>query len=177
MLELVHTDLCGPISPSTKGGNKYFLLLVDYFSRVMWVYMLSSKDEAFDAFKRFRVAVEKESEKNIKVLRSDRGGEFVSKQFDDYCKSAGITRHLTAPYSPQQNGVVERRNRTIVAMARSFLKERQVPADLWGEAVRHSVYVLNRLPIELCPGKLRMKSGLAISLTLVIFASSVVLLI
>lgn len=79
MLELIHADLCGPISPSTMGGNKYFLLLVDDFSRVMWTYMLASKDEALDAFKRFRAAVEREYEKKIKVLRSDRGGEFVPK--------------------------------------------------------------------------------------------------
>lgn len=69
----------------------------------------------------------------------------MSKQFNDYCEEVGIQRHYTAPYSPQQNGVVERRNITVVAMARSFLKEKRLPSYLWGEAVRHAVYVLNRL--------------------------------
>lgn len=119
-LELIYGDLCRPISPATIGGNKYFLLLVDDYSRMMWIYMLASKDEAFEMFKKFQATVEKQSEKKIKVFRSDRGGEFVSKQFISYCESVGITRHFTAPYSPQQNGVVERRNRTIVAMIRSF---------------------------------------------------------
>lgn len=108
--------------------------------------MLSSKDESFEAFKKFRALVEKNSKNTIKVFRTDRGGEFSSKQFMTYCENEGITRHFTAPYSPQQNGVVERRNRTIVAMARSFLKEKQLPSNLWGEAARHFVYVLNRLP-------------------------------
>lgn len=130
-LDLIHGDICGPISPTTPSGNKYFLLLVDDFSRVMWVYMLKTKDEAFLHFKRFKAAVEKESERVIKVFRTDRGGEFCSNEFTNYCKDVGITRHYTAPYTPQQNGVVERRNRTIVAMRRSLLKERNMPSYLW----------------------------------------------
>ncbi|KAL8105967.1 hypothetical protein AgCh_029688 [Apium graveolens] len=87
------------------------------------------------------------------VLRTDRGVEFKSKNFEKCCDEVGIDRHYTAPYSPQQNGVVKRRNRTIVAMARSFLKEKQLPGELWGEAARHSVYVLNRLPTRALSGK------------------------
>ncbi|KAL8132353.1 hypothetical protein AgCh_008011 [Apium graveolens] len=143
--ELVYGDLCGPISPPTKTGNRYFFLLVDDFSKYMWVYLLTSKDEAYEVFKKFRVMVKRENEKKVKVFRTDRGGEFNSKAFSTYCEDTGITRHLTAPYTPQQNGVVERRNRTIVAMARSFIKERKLPSWFWGEAIRHSVYVLNRL--------------------------------
>lgn len=146
VLELIHADLCGPIMPATPAGNKYFFLLVDDFSRVMWVYMLKSKDEAFDAFRKFRAQIEDGPEKKIKTLRTDRGGEFMSKQFLSYCEEAGIYRQFTAPFSPQQNGVVERRNRTVVEMARSFLKEKRMPAMFWGEAVRHSVYILNKLP-------------------------------
>lgn len=146
VLELVHGDIYGPISPPTPSERRYFLLLVDDFSRVMWVYFLTTKDEAFDEFKKFKALVENGSEKRIKALRTDRGGEFCSSQFTSFCEEAGILRHCTAPYTPQQNGVVERRNRTVVAMARSFLKEKQVPSEFWGEAVRHSVYILNRLP-------------------------------
>lgn len=122
-----------------------FFLLVDDFTRVMWVYMLKSKDEVFSVFKRFRDQVE-DDKKKLKVFRTDRGGEFTFTEFKMYCEEAGIERHYTAPYTPQQNGVVERMNRTIVEMARSFLKEMNLPMMLWGQAVRHSVYVLNRLP-------------------------------
>ncbi|KAL8112473.1 hypothetical protein AgCh_019977 [Apium graveolens] len=145
-LEIIHGDLCGPITPPTVTGNRYFLLCVDDYTRVMWVYFLKSKDEAFEAFKRFRAKVEKGTKAKIKTFRTDRGGEFISKSFNAYYEEAGITRQLTAPYSPQQNGVVERRNRTVVEMARSFLKEKSLPAIFWAEAVRYSVYILNRLP-------------------------------
>lgn len=118
----------------------------------MWVYFLKSKDEAFEAFKRFRTKVENGSNRRIKIFRTDRGGEFTSKQFNSNCEKAGITRQLTAPYSSQQNGVVERRNRIVVKMARSLLKERKLPSMFWAEDVRHSVYLLNRLPTRSISG-------------------------
>lgn len=145
-LELVHGDLCGPISPTTNSGYKYFFLLVDDYSRYMWVYFLRSKDEALQAFKKFRVMVENEPGKRIKMFRTDRGGEFNSNEFKEYCEGAGIQRNYTTPYTPQQNGVVERRNRTVVEMTRSSLKEMKLPAKLWAEGVRNAVYILNRLP-------------------------------
>lgn len=132
-------------------GLYLHLLLVDDFSRVMWVDMLKTKDEALEAFKRFRDLVENGTERRVKVLRTDRGGEFCSNEFKAYCASAGIYRHYTAPYSPQQNGVVERRNRTVVAMARGFLKEMQMPSYFWGKVVRHAVYILNILPTGMTP--------------------------
>lgn len=152
-LDLIHGDLCGPISPTTAGGNKYFFLLVDDYSRKMWVYFLKNKDEAFNAFKKFLALVENGSEKKVKVLRTDRGGEFSSNEFKNFCEEAGIQRHYTAPYMPQQNGVVERRNRTVVEMGRSCLKEMNMPTVMWGEAIRHSVYILNRLPTRALSGK------------------------
>lgn len=126
-LELVHGDLCGPITASTPGGNKYIFLLVDDYSRVMWVYLLKNKHETFDAFKKFRALVENEPGKKVKTFRTDNEGEFTSNEFTKYCEEAGITRHFSAPYSPQQNGVVERRNRTMIEMARSLLKEMIMP--------------------------------------------------
>lgn len=138
-LQLVHADICGPITPATLAGNKYFLLLVDDFSRMMWVYMLKEKSDAFNAFKKFKSVVENECDSKIKTLRTDRGGEFLSKEFTSFCEDEGIQRHLTAPYTPQQNGVVERRNRTVMATTRSLLKIMHVPRSMWGEAVRHSV--------------------------------------
>lgn len=146
VLELIHGDICGPLEPATPAGNRYFFLLVDDFSRKMWVYMLKTKGEAFEAFKKFKVMVENKMEHKIKTFRTDRGGKFCSSVFNEFYEKSGITRHYTAPYTPQQNGVVERRNRTVVAMARSILKGMNMPLYLWGEAVRHSIYLLNRLP-------------------------------
>lgn len=97
----MHGDLCGPIEPATAGGNKYFLLLVDDFSRVMWVYMLKSKDEALGVFKCFKAKVEDGKEKRIRMFRTDRGGEFTSAAFKKFFEEAGIERQYTAPYTPQ----------------------------------------------------------------------------
>nr|GEX40518.1 hypothetical protein [Tanacetum cinerariifolium] len=138
-LELVHGDLCGPITPPTPAGNRYFMLLVDDFSRVMWVYLLKTKDEALRTFETYRNLIESETGEKIKMLRTDRGGEFMSKNFTEYCNRTGLKRHYTAPYSPQQNGVVERRNRTVMEMVRSSMKYMCVPDVLWGEAVNHAV--------------------------------------
>ncbi|WVZ71925.1 hypothetical protein U9M48_020454 [Paspalum notatum var. saurae] len=152
-LELVHGDLCGPISPTTHGGRKYFLLLVDDTTRFMWLRLLSSKDEAPEAIKHFQAKVEAETGNKLKVLRTDRGGEFTSVEFGRYCADEGVERHLTAPYSPQQNGVVvERRNQTIVGMARSMLKAKKMPAEFWGEAVNTAVFILNRAPTKSLKG-------------------------
>ena len=137
-------DICGPISPSTLGGSTYFLLIVDDFSRLMWVSILKSKSDALTEFKRFKALAEAEQDTHIKGLRSDRGGEFTSEAFADFCTSQGIKRQLTMPYLPQQNGVVERRNRTILSLVCSMLKEKSLPWELWGEAVNTVVYLLNR---------------------------------
>uniref|UniRef100_A0A453T4W2 Integrase catalytic domain-containing protein n=1 Tax=Aegilops tauschii subsp. strangulata TaxID=200361 RepID=A0A453T4W2_AEGTS len=148
VLELVHGDLCGPITPATPSGKKYFLLIVDDYSRYMWLVLLRSKDEELEAFRKVKIAAEVESEERMKALRTDRGGEFTSNEFKAYCEKHGIKRYLTAPYTPQQNGVVERRNQTIVAMARSMLKSKKLPRRFWGEAVTTDVYLLNRAPTK-----------------------------
>ena len=122
ILELVYADICGPISPTTSGGKRYFLLFVDDHSRKMWIYLLKEKSEALSMFKKFKAMVENRTELRIKMLRTDRGGEFCSKEFAAYCEEEGVDRQFTAPYTPQQNGVVERRNRTVAAMMRSLLK-------------------------------------------------------
>ncbi|KAG6531868.1 hypothetical protein ZIOFF_005703 [Zingiber officinale] len=114
----------------------------------MWVFVLAAKKDAIQAFKKFKSVTENTTEYKIKTLRTDRGGEFLSTEFTRFCENEGIERHLTAPYTPQQNGVVERRNRTVMAMTRSLLKGTHMPARFWGEAIRHAVYLLNRLPTK-----------------------------
>ena len=113
-LELVHGDLCGPITPSTPSQKRYVFVLIDDYSRYMWTILIREKSEAFGKFKHFKAVAEQETKEVIKTFRTDRGGEFMSQEFQDYCSKNGIQRHLTAPYSPQQNGVVERRNRTLL---------------------------------------------------------------
>ena len=107
-LELTHGDLCGPITPRTPGGKSYFLLIMDDYSRYMWLELLATKDEALSYIKSFKSAAEVESGCRLKVFRTDRGGEFISNAFADYCKEHGIKRNTTTPYTAQQNGVVER---------------------------------------------------------------------
>jgi hypothetical protein len=152
-LELIHADVCGPIKPSSLGKNNYFLLFIDDFSRKTWVYFLKQKSEVFSTFKKFKAVVEKESGQEIKAMRTDRGGEFTSKEFLEFCEENGIRRPLTVPRSPQQNGVAERKNRTILDMARSMLKSKKMPKEFWAEAVACAVYLSNRSPTRSVWGK------------------------
>lgn len=119
----------------------------------MWTVLLREKSEAFEKIQSFKRIVEKETQNVIKMLRTDRGGEFISAEFSAYCEKNGIQRHLTAPYSPQQNGVVEQRDRTLLEMTRSVLKHMNVPNKYWGEAVRHATYLINRLATRSLDGK------------------------
>ena len=127
-LELVHGDLCGPITPATYGGRRYFLLLMDDCSRYMWLQLLTSKDEASVAIKKFKTRAEAESGKKLRVLRTDRDGEFTSVEFAAYYADQGVVRHHTAPYSPPQNGMVEQRKQTVVDMAQSMMKAKSMLA-------------------------------------------------
>ena len=147
-LELVHADLCGPMSVESLGGSRYFLLFTDDYSRMSWVYFLKYKSETFENFKKFKSLVEKQSGCQIKTLRTDRGGEFTSKEFNNFCEVCGIHRELTAPYTPEHNGVAERKNRTVVELGRSMMKARAVPKRFWAEAVATAVYLLNISPTK-----------------------------
>lgn len=99
-LQLVHIDLCGPMSVDSFGCNKFFLLFVDDFSMKCWVYFLKAKGEAFEHFRRFHVLVKRETGRKLKVLRSNRGDEFMSRVFNGYCEGLGIRRKFTTPYTP-----------------------------------------------------------------------------
>ena len=108
-LELIHTDICGPITPESFNGKRYFISIINDYSRKTWVYFLKEKFEAFEVFKNFKVMVEKATGRHIKAIRPDRGDEYTSMTFMEYCKEQGIRRFLTAPYTPQQHGVAERK--------------------------------------------------------------------
>ncbi|KAL4273407.1 hypothetical protein GQ457_13G009120 [Hibiscus cannabinus] len=123
-LEIVHTDIAGPFDIPSLGGNRYYLTFIDDYSRKCWVYALKEKSEALAKFKEFKAMAEKQSDQFIKILRSDRGSEYTKNLFEDFCKEHGIIHQLTVRYTPQQNGVAERKNRTILDMARSMGKQK-----------------------------------------------------
>jgi hypothetical protein len=149
----MHGDLCDPVTPATPRRRRYFLLLIDDLSRYMWVVVLGSKGEAADAIRRAQAAAEAECGRKLRVLCTDNGGEFTAAEFASYCVDEGVQRHYSTPYSPQQNSVVERRNQTVVGMARALLKQREMPTVFWGEAVVTAVYILNRSPTKALNGR------------------------
>lgn len=145
-LELIHSDLCGPITPPSNSQKRYLISFIDDFSRKTWIYFVTEKSEAFHMFKEFKAFVEKQSGSFIKCLRIDRGGEYNSIEFNELCKEHGIKRQLTSAYTPQQNGVAERKNRMIMNMVRAVLSEKEVPKRFWPDAVQWVNHVLNRSP-------------------------------
>ncbi|CAL1391441.1 unnamed protein product [Linum trigynum] len=152
-LQLIHADLCGPITPASNGGKRYILTLTDDFSRKLWVYFMDAKSETLEVFKRFKAQIEKETGMSIVCLRTDRGGEFLLNEFKELCDKEGIRRQLTASFTPQQNGVAERKNRSIMNMVRCLLEDSHVPASFWPEAVAWASHVLNRSPSSANQGK------------------------
>lgn len=142
-LEIVHTNMCGPTQTRALVNERYFMLFVDDYSRMTWVTFLQDKSQAFERFKIFQKMVEKESGYRLKCLRSDKGGEFTSNQFEYYCEKHGIRRQYSAPRTPQQNGVVERKSRTVKEMARTMLNEASLSDTYWKEVVHIAAYTLN----------------------------------
>jgi transposase InsO family protein len=145
VLEIIHSDVCGPMPSSSISGYVYYVSFIDDYSRKTWVYLLKSKDEVFSKFKEFKALIENISERNIKILRSDNGGEYTSKEFVNYCKDVGIKRELTTPYNLQQNGVAERKNKTIMEAVKTMIHDQDVLMCLWAEATKTTIYVQNRL--------------------------------
>jgi transposase InsO family protein len=138
---------------ATPGGRRYFLLLVDDLSHYMWVVVLGSKGEAVDAIRRTQAAAEAECGRKLRVLRTDNSGKFTAAEFTSYYTYEGVQRHYSASYNPQQNGVVEQRNQTVVGMAWALLMQRGMPAVFWGEAVVTVIYILNRSPTKALNGR------------------------
>jgi hypothetical protein len=148
ILELVHTDLCGPMEESSFNGSRYMLLFIDDFTRKTHVYFLRNKSETFDTFCIYKQEVEKETSKSIKCLRSDNGTEFCNRIFAKYLQSSGIKHQKTVPYTPEQNGVAERANRSIIEKARTIMYEANLSKKFWAEAANTVVYLKNRSPTK-----------------------------
>ena len=152
--EIIHSDVCGPMQIESKGGSRYMVTFTDDYSRYTTVYFIKRKDEVLSKFQEFVTFVENQSGNcgHVKVLRSDNGGEYVSNNFIKYCAEKGIMHELTSPYCPEQNGVAERLNRTIMESARSMIYHAGLPLDFWAEACNTAVYVHNRSPTYLFKG-------------------------
>ncbi|KAM2611853.1 hypothetical protein TB2_031903 [Malus domestica] len=146
ILGLIHTDVCGPMSTTSRGGFSYYITFTDNNSRFGYVYLMKYKSESFERFKEFKNEVEKQTGKQIKILRSDGGGEYLSNEFLDYLKECGIISQWTPPGTPQLNGVSKRRNRTLMNMVRSMMSSADLPVTLWGYALYTAAYLLNRVP-------------------------------
>ena len=156
ILELIHTDICGPFPTSSWNGQQYFITFINDYSRYDYLYFIHEKSQSLDVFKNFKAKVENQLGKKIKVVKSNSGGEYYGRYdgsseqrsgpFTKYLMECGIVPQYTMSGAPSQNGVVERQNRTLKDMVRSMINHSTLPESLWGEAVKTVVYILNRVP-------------------------------
>ena len=156
VLELIHTDICGPFPTASWNGHKYFITFIDDYSRYGYLFLIHEKSQSLDVFKSFKAEVELQLGKKIKAVRSDRGGEYYGRydgsgeqrlgRFNLFLKECDIVPQYTMPGKPSMNGVSERRNRTLKDMVRSMLSHSSLPESLWREALKTVVYILNRVP-------------------------------
>ena len=147
-LSIVHSDVCGKVNTKSLGGNEYFLTFIDDNTHFTWIYVLKHKYEVFQQFLKWKAMVEKSSRYKMKVLRTDNGGEFTSTEFQEYLQQEGIKHELTVPKTPEQNGVAERMNRTLVETTRSMLFGAKLPQRFWAEALSTAVYLRNLSPTK-----------------------------
>ena len=132
LLQLVHSDVCGPLKVKSFSGALYFVTFIDDCSKKLWVYALKRKDQVLDKFKEFHDLVKRQSRKKLKCIYYDNGGEYCG-PFDAYCKH-GIAHEKTPPKTPQLNGLAERMNRTLLEKVRCMLSDAKLPKHFWGEA-------------------------------------------
>jgi transposase InsO family protein len=143
LLELLHMDLFGPIAYISIDGSKYCLVIVDGYSRFTWVFFLQEKSQTQETLKKFLRRAQNEFGLRIKKIRSDKGTEFKTSQIEGFLKEEGIKHEFSSPYTPQQNGVVERKNRTLLDMARTMLEEYKTSDRFWAEAINTACYSIN----------------------------------
>ena len=142
-LQLLHMDLFGPINVMSMSKKRYALVIVDDYSKYTWVLFLHSKDETPQMVIDHVKLIELDSKCPVRAIRSDNDTEFKNAVLNDFCADKGITRQYSAPRTPQQNGVVERKNRTLIEAARTMLSESKLPMYFWAEAVNTACYTQN----------------------------------
>jgi transposase InsO family protein len=154
-LELLHMDIFGPVAYVSIGGNKYGFFIVDDYSQYTWVFFMKDKSKAHEIFKKFATRAQNEFDVKIKRVRSDNGTEFKNTNIEEYLDEEGICHELSVPYTPQQNGIVERKNRTLIGSARTMLDEYKTSDSFWAEAINTACHAFNRLYLH----KLRQKTA------------------
>jgi hypothetical protein len=147
--QLLHMNTVGPSRVRSMGGKWYVLVIVDDYSRYSWVFFLGSKDQVFEHFRLLALRLNNEHPNCLKAIRSDNGTEFRNTSFDGFCLELGIEQQFSAPRVPQQNGVVEQKNHTLVEMARTMLDEHGTPRRFWADAISTTCYVSNRIFLRL----------------------------
>lgn len=145
-LERIHTDVWGPVTPCSWDGKRYYVSFIDDYTHFTIVYLMKEKLEVFEKFRDYEARVTAHVGQRVSILRCDNGGEYLSKNLKDFCRHKGIHIEYTVPYSPEQNGVAERMNRTLLDKARSMIHGQGLAKYLWGEAVLTAVYLTNRSP-------------------------------
>lgn len=146
LLELIHSDVCGPISPQSIGGAKYFVTFIDDYSKKVFVYTMKAKSEVYSKVVNYKNFAEKQLNKSIKTLRNDGGMEYMNKQMHVFLSKNGIKHEKGATYPPQQNGVSERMDRTLIERLRCLLFEANMTKGFWAEAIFAAVEIINVLP-------------------------------
>lgn len=145
-LELIHSDVFGPVKQLSIGGMKYMVAFIDDFSMYLWVYFMEEKSVTFSKFKKFKEATKAESGKRVRCLRTDNGGEYTSNEFFKFLREYRIRHQYTYANTPQQNGVAEKKNIHFAEICRSMSHAKNVPGRFWAETMRTAAYVINRLP-------------------------------
>jgi hypothetical protein len=161
LLDLIHSDVHGPIKIASFSGYKYWVTYIDDSGRFRAAYLMKKKSEAFSCFKKFKAWAENQTGLRIKALREDKGGEYMGREFDDFCAEHGIQRQHSVRARPQQNGVAERANRTMEQGIISMLQQAGLPLAFWGEALSAFIHVWNRTPTSAVPGKTPHEAFLA----------------
>jgi transposase InsO family protein len=157
LLGIIHTDVCGPMSVATRNGYRYFVTFTDDLSIYVYIYLMKHKSRTFEKFKEFQKEVENQLDRKIKHLRSDRGGEYLSFEFEAHLKACGIVPQRTPAGTLRRNGVSERRNRTLLDSVRSMMSLSDLSILFWGYALETVAFILNRAPsksMEMTPYKL-----------------------
>jgi hypothetical protein len=149
ILDLIHSNVCGPMPVKSLGGSLYYVKFIDYFSKNAWLYLLNTKDEVFRKFQEFKAEVENLTDNKINTMRYDNGGEYTFKELIAFCKEDGIMRDIIVPRNPQQNGVAKRNNITIEELVKEMMNDQNLSMFLWGEAAMTTVYVHNRSPCRI----------------------------
>jgi hypothetical protein len=142
-LEKVFSDIMGPEDVSTKAGKKYMLNFIDDATGMTWIYPPKEKLDATQRFKEWKALVEKESGTDIKILRTENGSKYTSKDFETYLRTGGVQHELMAPYTSAQNGKAECCHRTIMNRAHAIQSDARLPPSLWGECVKATRYIKN----------------------------------